>query len=320
MVDPYQTLGVSKTASAGEIKSAYRKLAKKLHPDVNPGRKDIEQKFKEVTAAYDLLSDPAKRAQFDRGDINAQGQSQGFGGGNPFGGGAGPFGGAYRSTGGGFSGGGDDPFSAFGSMGDIFAEFMGAANPQRRGARPAEGMGGGVRGSDVTYKTSVPFIEACLGGKKRVTLTNDKTLDITIPAGVEDGHKLRLKGQGLAGIGGAAGDAIVEIHVEPHPFFTRKDRDIILELPVSLPEAILGASVTVPTLNGSVSVKIPKGSNSGASLRLKGRGVAGSPAGDMFVKLKIVLPDPAPQDLADFVEKWAKKNAYDPRKKSGFGK
>ncbi len=319
MFDPYQTLGVSKTATANEIKSAYRKLAKKLHPDVNPGRKDIEQKFKDVTAAYDLLSDPAKRSQFDRGDINAQGQQQDFGGGNPFGGGD-PFSGTYRSTRSGFGGRGEDPFSAFGSMGDIFAEFMGAANPQRHRAGGAGGMGGGVKGSDVTYTTTVSFVDACLGGKKRVTLTNDKTLDISVPAGVEDGHKLRLKGQGLPGIGGAAGDAIVEIRVDPHPYFTRKDRDIILELPVSLQEAVLGASVTVPTLSGSVSIKIPKGSNSGTSLRLKGMGVAGSPAGDMFVKLKIALPAPVPQDLTDFIEKWAKKNSYDPRKKAGFGR
>ncbi|MFA4995151.1 MAG: J domain-containing protein [Bdellovibrionales bacterium] len=322
MFDPYQTLGVSKSASAGEIKSAYRKLAKKLHPDVNPGRRDIEQKFKDVTAAYDLLSDPVKRAQFDRGDINSQGQAQGFGGESPFGGGN-PFGGSYRNARSGFSGAGEDPFSAFGGMGDIFAEFMGAANSRRRGSGGTSGMGGGsggVRGSDVAYTTSVSFVEACLGGKKRVTLTNDKTLDITIPAGVEDGHKLRLKGQGLPGIGGAAGDAIVELRIDSHPFFTRKDRDIILDFPVSLPEAILGASVTVPTLNGSVSVKIPKGSNSGTSLRLKGKGVASYPAGDLFVKLKITLPDPVPQDLADFIEKWAKKNSYDPRKKTGFGK
>ena len=321
MFDPYQTLGVSKTASAAEIKSAYRKLAKKLHPDVNPGRKDIEQKFKEVTSAYDLLSDSAKRAQFDHGDINAQGQQQGFGGGsggNPFGGGA-PFSGAYRGAKAGYGGSGEDPFSAFGSMGDIFAEFMGGSGARRHRAAGTSGAGG-VRGGDVTYTTSVSFVDACLGGKKRVTLTNDKTLDITIPAGVEDGHKLRRKGQGLSGIGGAAGDAIVEIRVEPHPFFTRKDRDIVLELPVSLQEAVLGASITVPTLNGSVSVKIPKGSNSGASLRLKGRGVAGNPAGDMFVKLKLVLPDPVPQDLTDFIEKWSKKNSYDPRKKPGFGK
>ena len=172
----------------------------------------------------------------------------------------------------------------------------------------------------MTYTTSVSFIEACLGGKKRVTLSNDKTLDITIPAGVEDGHKLRLKGQGLAGLSGASGDAIIEIRVEPHPFFTRKNRDIILDLPVSLPEAVLGGNITVPTLTGSVTVKIPKGANSGTSLRLKGKGVAGAPAGDMFVKLKIMLPEPMSQDLADFVEKWAKKNAYDPRKNTGLGK
>jgi DnaJ-class molecular chaperone len=317
MLDPYQTLGVSKTASANEIKSAYRKLAKKLHPDVNPGRKDIEQKFKDVTAAYDLLSDAAKRAQFDRGDIDAQGQARGFSGGNPFGGES-PFGGAYRSARTGYGAAGDDPFSAFGGMGDIFAEFMGAAG-KRGGGMGGERAASGVRGSDVTYTTSVPFAEACLGGKKRVTLTNDKTLDITIPAGVEDGHKLRLKGQGLPGIGGTAGDAIVELRVEPHPFFTRKDKDIVLELPVSLPEAVLGASVTVPTLTGRVTVKIPKGSSSGTSLRLKGKGVGGGVPGDMFVKLKIALPEPVPQDLTDFIEKWAKKNAYDPRKKSGLG-
>jgi len=312
MHDPYQILGVSRTASAPEIKSAYRKLAKKLHPDVNPGRKDIEQKFKEVSSAYDLLSDPKKRAQYDRGDIDAQGQQRGFSG-NPYGREAGA-----KS---GFRSGGADPFSAFGGMEDIFAEFMGGGARQRKNARYSSGTGGetgGLRGSDVTYKTSISFIDACVGGKKRITLTNDKTVDIAIPAGVEDGHKLRLKGQGLPGLGGVAGDAFVELHIETHPFFTRKDRDIFLETPVSLSEAVLGAHITVPTLGGKVTVKIPKGSNSGTSLRLKGKGLAGSPAGDMFVKLKIVLPDPVPQDLSDFIEKWSKKNAYDPRKKLGF--
>jgi DnaJ-class molecular chaperone len=314
MLDPYQILGISKTASASEIKSAYRKLAKKLHPDVNPGRKDIEQKFKEITAAYDLLSDHDKRARFDRGEIDAQGQERGFGG---FGGG----GSGYRSTKSAHGPDSEDAFSAFGGMEDIFAEFMGMGAGRARHAKSAGGKGetGGLRGSDVTYTTSVTFVEACLGGKKRVTLTNDKTLDITIPAGVEDGHKLRLKGQGLPGTGGAAGDAIIEIRIQPHPFFTRKDRDIFLEFPVSLPEVVMGASVTVPALNGSVTVKIPKGSNSGTSLRLKGKGVSGGVAGDMFVKLKIMLPEPMPQDLVDFVEKWSKKNVYDPRKKAGFG-
>jgi DnaJ-class molecular chaperone len=323
MADPYQILGVPRTSTAAEIKSAYRKLAKKLHPDVNPGRKDIEQKFKEVTAAYDLLSDTEKRARFDRGEIDSQGQERGFGSG--YGGYGGGNGGAWRNAGnsgragngmGGGSG-GEDPFSAFGGMDDIFAEFMG-------GGRNRRGAGGGARGtsrgSDVTYTISVTFAEACLGGKKRVTLGNEKTLDITIPAGIEEGHKLRLKGQGIAGNSGDAGDAIVEIHIEAHPFFTRKDRDIYLDLPVSLPEAVLGANVTVPTLDGQVAVKVPKGANSGTTLRLKGKGAATAhqAAGDMYVKLKIALPDPVPQDLTDFIEKWGKKNSYDPRKKAGM--
>lgn len=316
MADPYQTLGISKNASAHEIKSAYRKLAKKLHPDVNPGRKDIEQKFKEVTAAYDLLSDPAKKAQYDRGDIDAQGQARGFGGGNPFGGG-------FRGNRSGYGHQqGSDPFSAFGGMEDIFAEFMGmGAGRQRRNTQQqnaGSASGAGVRGSDVTYTTTVTFAESCLGGKKRITLTNDKTLDISIPPGVESGHKLRLKGQGLSGIGGAPGDAIVEIKVEPHALFTRKDRDVFLEVPITLSEAVSGGSVTVPTLDGHVTVKIPKGSNTGTSLRLKGKGVAGPSPGDMFVKLKVVLPDPMPKDLEEFIEKWSKKNAYDPRKKVGI--
>jgi len=304
MADPYQTLGVSKSATAHEIKSAYRKLAKKLHPDVNPGRKDIEQKFKDVTAAYDLLSDPDKRARFDRGEIDAQGQEKGFGGGG--------FGGGFRSTRGAQGG---DPFSAFGGMEDIIAEFMGGGKRRGFGA----GMGAQMRGNDVNYTTSVSFIEAALGGKKRVTLSNDKTLDITIPAGVEEGHKLRLKGQGAAGMGGAAaGDAIIELHIEPHPYFTRKGRDILLEIPVSLPEAVLGANVTVPTLDGQVAVKVPKGSNTGTTLRLKGKGARDGVNGDMLVKLKIALPEPLPQDLTDIIEKWAKKNAYNPRKKMGL--
>jgi DnaJ-class molecular chaperone len=320
--DPYQILGVSRTATQAEIKSAYRKLAKKLHPDVNPGRKDIEAKFKDVTAAYDLLSDQDKRDRFDRGEINAQGQEQGFGGGrggyNPYSGGFSGFSGTRGGTSG--AGGNGDPFSAFGGMEDIFAEFMGGGKNKKRG--PGAGFGGNagfdtgnIRGNDISYTISVPFVEACLGGKRRVGLANDKTLDVTIPAGIEDGYKLRLKGQGSAGLGGGAGDAIVIVSVTPHPFFSRKGNDILLELPVSLPEAILGASVTVPTLDGHVAVKVPKGANTGTTLRLKGKGVTG---GDMMVKLKLVLPDTISSDLESFVEKWAKKHAYDPRKKAGI--
>jgi DnaJ-class molecular chaperone len=313
MRDPYQILGVERSASAAEIKSAYRKLAKKLHPDVNQGKKDIEQKFKEVTAAYDLLSDAEKRARFDRGEVDAQGNERGFGGG----GGSGGYGGGNnwrsraRSTSG--AGAGADPFGGFDSVDDIFAEFMGG----RRGrANP-----GPQKGADVTYALSVPFTEACLGGKRRVTLASGKTIDVTIPAGTNEGDKLRLRSQGEPGTSGAGpGDAIIEIHVEPHAFFTRKDKDIYLDAPISLPEAVLGASVKVPTLDGHVSVKVAKGANSGTTLRLKGKGVPSSSggAGDMFVKLAIMLPDAPEDDLAEAVEKWAKKNPYDPRKKLGW--
>jgi DnaJ-class molecular chaperone len=171
----------------------------------------------------------------------------------------------------------------------------------------------------VTYSLAVPFVEASLGGKRRVTLTSGKTIDITVPPATEDGHKLRLRGLGQEGPGGA-GDAIIEIHVEPHPYFTRKDGDITLEAPISLPEALLGASIKVPTLDGSVAVKVPKGANTGTTLRLKGKGIpaAKGEAGDMFVKLKIMLPDPPTDDLDELIEKWAKKHAYDPRKKLGW--
>ena len=308
MIDPYQLLGVSRTATVAEIKSAYRKLAKKLHPDVNPGRKDIEQRFKDVTAAYDLLSDPVKRKRFDRGEIDAMGNERGFArGGDPFGGTGGGRSRTYHRT---FTGGEGDSFGGLGTD-DFFAEFFGA---QRGG-----GVRGSARGSDVTYTLNIPFTQACLGGKQRVTLADRKTIDVNIPPGTEDGDKLRLRGQGAAGVN-AAGDAIIEIHVQPHACFTRKGTDIHLEVPVSLPEAVMGANIKVPTLDGSVSVKVPRGANTGTTLRLRGKGVAkgrGEP-GDMLVKLKIVLPEPVPEDLAEALDKWAKKNPYDPRKKLGW--
>ena len=307
--NPYDILGVSRTVSAEDLKSAYRKLAKKLHPDVNPGRKDIEQKFKEITAAYDLLSDPAKRARFDRGEIDAMGNERGFGGGNPFGQGG--------ARGRGRASAGGDPFSQFGgaeNIEDILSQFMGG------GGRSGFGGGAAPRGGDVTYTLAVPFTEACLGGKRRVTLTGGKTIDVTIPPATEEGHKLRLRGQGQSGAGGT-GDAIIEIHIEPHPHFTRKDSDVTIEVPISLPEAFLGATIKVPTLDGHVSVKVPKGANTGTTLRLKGKGIPmiSGGTGDMFVKLKIMLPESPADDLAELVEKWAKKHAYDPRKKLGWG-
>lgn len=313
MRDPYQILGVSKSATAEEIKSAYRKLAKKLHPDVNPGKKDIEQKFKDVTAAYDLLSDADKRKRFDRGEIDAQGQERGFAG-DPFGGG----GGSWRRSA--SSSGGGDPFAQFGggSVEDILAEFMSGARGKRGGG--GEGFGGGMgRGQDVTYTLHVAFVDAALGSKQRITLSGGKPLDVTVPPGTEDGHKLRLRGQGQPGTTGP-GDAIIEIRVDPHAYFTRKGNDIHLDVPVSVQEALLGASINVPTLDGSVSVKVPKGANTGTTLRLKGKGIphGKDQHGDMFARLKVVLPEPPSADLTELVEKWAKKNAYDPRKKLGW--
>lgn len=305
--DPYSLLGVSSSASAAEIKSAYRKLAKKLHPDMNPGRKDIEQKFKEVTAAYDLLSDEGKRARFDRGEIDGQGNERGFhrggnGGGDPFAGARGARG-SRRSYG-------------FGGINpeDIFAEFFGGGGSRGQAHHEPE------RGADISYEITIPFVEACLGGKKRVTITGNKTVDVTIPPGTEEGHKLRLRGLGQQGHGGAAGDAMVEIKVAPHAFFTRQGQDIHLEAPLSLPEAVLGGTIKVPTLDGSVALKIPKGANTGTVMRLKGKGIprAKGEAGDMFVKLKIMLPEGENAELVSSIEKWAKKNDYQPRKKLGW--
>ena len=308
MSDPYQILGVTRSATAAEIKSAYRKLAKKYHPDLNQGRKDIEQKFKEVSAAYDLLGDEAKRARFDRGEIDNQGNERGFHrGGDPFG-----SGGGYTRRGGRSSAGGG-PFG-FGGMGgmnpeDIFAEFFGGAKSRRPPFEEPE------KGADITYKITIPFIEACNGGKRRITLDNKKTIDITIPPGTEDGHKLRLRGLGQESAGGA-GAAIIEITVAPDSFFRREGNDIHLDVPVSLPEAILGGSIKVPTLTGPVSLKLHKGANTDTVMRLKGKGVPDAKGGhgDMFVKLKVILPEDT-SDLTSLIEKWAKKHDYDPRKK-----
>ncbi|GIK96837.1 MAG: molecular chaperone DnaJ [Alphaproteobacteria bacterium] len=304
MKDPYQTLGVARGASAEDIKKAYRKLAKKLHPDLNPGNKKIEQEFKEVSAAYDLLSDAEKRARFDRGEIDASGAER-------------PGRGFYRSYA--ESGQGAKYRSADSSFAeDIFSDLFGGGFGDR--ARSRGGTRMNIRGADVSYATTASFVEAALGAKKRLMLTDGKTLDITIPPGTEDGQTLRLKGQGLPGMGGPPGDAFIEVKVEPHPFFTREGNDIHLELPVTLPEAVLGASVTVPTIDGKVSLKIPPGSNTGRTLRLRGKGVPkGGARGDQYVKLKVVLPDTPDAELTEFAERWGKRNPYDVRGKAGLG-
>lgn len=288
MKDPYAVLGVARDAAEDDIKKTYRRLAKKLHPDVNAGSHAHEQQFKEVTAAYDLLSDPAKRARFDRGEIDAGGGERGF---RPQGG-AGAR--AYQRAAGGFS------------FDEIIAEILG------RGRRESE-----ERIGDVSQTLRLPFVEAALGGKRRVTVADGRSIDIAVPAGIDSGQTLRLKGQGpRAPRGVAPGDLYLEIEVEPHPFFQRKERDIHVELPVTLTEAVLGATITVPTIHGAVAVKVPRGSNSGSSLRLKGKGIAAQgKTGDQYVKLRVVLPDPPDAELTSFLERWGAKHPYEVRGK-----
>jgi DnaJ-class molecular chaperone len=311
---------VARGADAAELKRAFRKLAKKLHPDVNPGDTKIEQRFKEVSQAYGILGDAKKRAQFDRGEIDASGQQTGWAGGG------GPGGWGARGGGGG-RGGRHRPFD-FGAdlnVEDIVSELFGRrGRGQERGPGrgPGRGRAARQRGADVSYTAPIGFLEAATGAKKRLRLSDGKVLEMKIPAGTEDRQTLRLKGKGMAGEGGgAAGDAYVEVHIEPHSYFTRKDSDIHLELPVTLPEAVLGATVQVPTVHGKVSMKIPAGSNSGATLRLKGKGTLDRKSGtkgDQYVKLKVALPDKPDKELKDFIGRWAKTHDYNPRRKAGM--
>jgi DnaJ-class molecular chaperone len=310
MRNPYEVLGVARDASAADIKRAYRKLAKELHPDLNPGNEAVEQKFKEVSHAYAILGDADKRKRFDRGEIDASGQEAPFKGG---------FYRRYAETG---QGAKYSPFESGEGFGveDIFADlFGGAARARGKGGR---GRSVRRRGADVSYTVSVSFVEAAVGAKKRVRLADGKTLDVALPAGAEQGQTLRLKGQGMPGVGGApAGDAYIEVHVESHPFFVRKDNNIHLELPVTLQEAVMGAGIQAPTVHGPVSVKIPAGSNTGTTLRLKGKGVVdrrSGQKGDQYLKLKVVLPDKPDEELTAFVKRWSERHAYDPRRKAGM--
>lgn len=309
MRDPYTVLGVARNASADDIKKAYRKLAKQYHPD--QGGNSNEERFKEVSAAYTLLSDTDKRARFDRGEIDAAGSERHAGGGRWSSS-------ARGRTGGTGGGGGDDAFGDDFWFSDLFG------GRKRGGASGAGGGSAGVKakGTDIAYSVTVPFMEAALGTKRRISLSNGKSIDVAIPPGTDNEQKLRLKGQGLAGLGGGTpGDAIVEVHVEPHPLYTRQGADIHLEVPITLYEAVLGASIRVPTVNGAVTVKVPPGSNTGSVLRLRGKGVMNQTTkspGDQYVKLRVVLPDPPDSELMEFMEKWARTRSYDVRKKAGL--
>lgn len=306
MADPYKTLGVSRLASADEIKKAYRKLAKKLHPDLNPGDKKIETQFKEASAAYDLLSDVEKRRKFDRGELDDNGNPRaGFQAGGPW----------SQTRPGGKGGRGPRDFGIDVDENDeIFKDFFGFG-------RGRSGGGGGVkmRGADVTYRLEVDFLEAARGGKKRVGLTDGKTLDVAIPAGTENGSQLRLKSQGMPGQGGAAnGDAFVEIVVKPHPYFERDGFDVLLECPITLQEAVLGGTVEIPTIDGRVALKVPIGSNSGTQLRLKGKGLTNPKTkarGDQYVRFVVTLPAKADPDLETAIKTWAAQHPYSVRQK-----
>ncbi|CAO3421227.1 DnaJ C-terminal domain-containing protein [Azospirillum argentinense] len=319
MRDPYQILGLTRSASADDIKKAYRKLAKEFHPDLKPGNAANEERFKEISAAYTLLSDSDKRARFDRGEIDASGQERHHG----FGGRSRANAGRSRAYSGAGGGAGDDSF--FGGE-DWFSDLFGGGRkrggPGGAAAGGAAGGGSRSRGSDINYSVSVPFVEAAQGTKRRISLSNGKSIDVAVPPGTEDQAKLRLKGQGLPGAGGfGAGDAIVEVHVEAHPFFTRQGSDIHVEVPITLNEAVLGATIRVPTVSGPVALKIQPGANTGSTLRLRGKGVmnqATKQAGDQYVKLKVVLPDPPDAELVKFMEEWSRTRSYDVRKKAGL--
>jgi DnaJ-class molecular chaperone len=290
--NPYDVLGVKKDASEADIQKAFRNMAKKLHPDMNPGDKKAEEKFKEINAANDILGDDKKRARFDRGEIDATGQEIR---GNPFARGGGPRPG---------QGGGQGGF-AFQDMGDIFDSMFSNA----RGAKAGRASG---RGEDESFRLDIGFLEAVNGAKRRVALPSGKSLDVSIPAGMTSGQTIRLKAQGAPGFnGGPAGDVLIEVKVAEHPTFKRQGRDIHVDLPVSLSQAVLGAKVDVPTTSGSVTLTVPKGSNTGSTLRLRGKGVPASKteaAGDQYVTIKIMLPSTPDADLEAWARNWAAKH------------
>jgi len=300
--DPYGLLGVSKDASQEDIQKAYRKLAKKLHPDLNPGNKTAEEKFKQITAAYDLLGDPEKRGRFDRGEIDEQGVER-------------PRQRYYRDfaddrTAGTNAYSSDAGFADFQGE-DILSEIFGRA----AGARATRAR----RGFDIQYTLPVDFLDAVNGATRQVRLADGAELKVTIPPGTRDGQVLRLRGKGEPGRNEAPpGDALVEITVLPHPQFVRKDDDIHVELPLSMREAVLGGKVPVPTTTGTVSLTVPPWSNSGKVLRLRGKGVArpDGTRGDQYATVRIVLPDRPDPELESFMAGWRQGQGQDPRRKA----
>lgn len=306
---------MARTASADEIRKAFRKLAKENHPDQNPGDKAAEERFKKVSAAFDIVGDADKRKRFDRGEIDADGRESmgGFGGGGPWGPGGHP--------GGGFGGGqgGRGPFRTEtfegADLSDILGEMFGGARQGRAG-----GMGGGFggfsqRGADTRARLEIDLVDAIRGGKRRIAFSDGRTIDVTIPKGAQDGQTLRLKGQGAPGRSGP-GDAFIEIALAPHPIFRREDDGLVMDLPVTFYDAVLGGKVEAPTPDGPVNISVPKGANTGARLRLKGRGLADSKGhrGDLFARLVVMLPEGADAELEKFAAEQKAKRPYSPKR------
>jgi DnaJ-class molecular chaperone len=293
MKDPYEILNVARDATAADIRKTYHRLAKKLHPDLNPGDKEAESRFKEVAGAYDLLSDPEKRRRFDSGEIDASGAEK-------------PPERYYRDyaaeAGPGYPYENQSGYADFMDNDDFLADMF------RRQARRA-------RGADAHYRLAVDFLDAINGATKRISLPEGGSLDVAIPPGLHEGQVLRLRGKGGAAPGeGEAGDALVEISINPHPFFSRHGDNIHLDLPVTFGEAVLGAEIRTPTPTGPVMLRTPKGSNTGTVLRLKGKGAPRRGGrGDLLVKLRIVAPTEPNAELEAFLANWSPAN-YDPRR------
>ncbi len=307
--DPYSELGVARGASADEIRKSFRKLAKTHHPDANPNNKASEERFKRVTAAFDILGDEAKRKKFDRGEIDADGRETHPG----FRPGAG--GGGFRP--GPNTGAGSGDFEGV-NFDDILGEMFGrGGGPGGAGAGGRRGFGA-AKGADVRARLDIDLEDAIRGVTRRITFGDGKSLDVTIPKGAAEGQVLRLRGQGQPGRGGPAGDALIELAIKPHPLYRREGPDLHMDLPISVPDAVLGAKVDAPTPDGPVTLTVAPHSNSGAVLRLKGRGAvdAGSGhRGDLFARLIIALPDPPDADLDRFAEIWRKDRPYTPKRR-----
>jgi DnaJ-class molecular chaperone len=326
MRDPYQVLGVSKGANEAEIKGAYRKLAKKLHPDANKHDPKAASRFAELNAAYEIVGDDDKRKAFDRGEIDAEGKPR-FRGYEGFG--AQPGGGAYGARGPGGPGGSNFENFSFGPDGfqrapggaaggggfeDLLRGMFGRGGS--RGSNfEAEDFGAPTTGQDLLASLTISLPEAAKGSKARVHLPTGKEIEVKIPAGITSGQQIRLKGQGYPSATGKPGDALITINIAPHPVFKPDGADLRLELPITLYEATLGGKVRVPTLDGAVELAIPPGTNSGRTFRLKGKGLKGkSGAGDLLATVRIMLPEHVDDAFKEQMKQWREQQPYDPRK------